>query len=70
VNIQRQVIEKSIRFLKADSLFFYITCSVFRKENEEQVEFTKAEGLTLIQSELLSGHRERADTLFIAVFRK
>lgn len=70
VHIQQQVIKKSVQLLKDIGVFIYITCSVFKQENEGQVEVIKNEGLKLLQSSLLTGYHEQADTLFIAIFKK
>lgn len=70
VHIQQQVIKKSVQLLKDDGVFIYVTCSVFKQENEGQVEVIKNEGLKLLQSLLLKGYHEQADTLFIAIFQK
>ena len=47
----------------------YITCSVFKKENEEVVDFIQQQhGLKLQEKKLLKGYDEKADTLFAALF--
>jgi 16S rRNA (cytosine967-C5)-methyltransferase len=49
----------------------YITCSVFKKENEEVVEFIQGNSeLELIKMELLKGYDKKADTMFAALFKK
>ena len=49
----------------------YITCSVFKKENEDVVaRLSQTAGLQLIHQQLIIGIAEQADSLFIAVFRK
>jgi 16S rRNA (cytosine967-C5)-methyltransferase len=70
VRIQQQVISKSVLLLKDNGVFIYITCSVFKQENEQQVDFIRNKGLRLLQSSLLKGYHEQADTLFIAIFKK
>ncbi len=69
-NIQQEVIKKSVQLLKEDGIFIYITCSVFKQENEQQVDVITRQGLTLLQSDLLKGYHKQADTLFIAIFKK
>ena len=57
--------------LQEGGVFFYITCSVFKKENEEITELIKKEfHLQLVQVELLKGYDKQADTMFTAVFKK
>ena len=67
---QQQIISNVIPHLNTGGIFFYITCSVFKKENEEMVSFIKAKNsqLQLIQMEYLKGYENAADTMFVAVF--
>jgi 16S rRNA (cytosine967-C5)-methyltransferase len=70
-NLQQKVVINSVPYLTQEGLFLYITCSVFRKENEENVLFIQEQtGLQLIRSEYLKGYEILADTLFVALFRK
>lgn len=69
--LQKSIATNASRHLKEDGLFFYITCSVFKQENEGVVEaLQKGTSLQLLHSEYLPGYNEQADTMFIAVFRK
>ncbi len=66
---QKRIVSNIIPHLRAGGLFFYITCSVFKNENEEIVDFIKERfNLTLLQMEYLKGYEKRADTMFVAVF--
>jgi len=57
--------------LKKDGWLLYITCSVFKKENEDVVEFMRSNSeLELIEMELLKGYEKKADTMFAALFKK
>ena len=57
--------------LKPGGKLYYITCSVFRQENEEVVENIKqGADLVLEKMELINGISQKADSMFIAVFRK
>ena len=68
---QVQIVSNVIPGLEKGGLFFYITCSVFKKENEAIVEYIKKEfHLQLLQVELLKGYNKQADTMFTAVFKK
>ena len=68
---QKKIVSNVIPYLQKEGLFFYITCSVFKKENEEIVEFIKKKfHLQLVQVELLKGYDKLADTMFAAVFKK
>jgi len=67
--LQRKMVSNVIPFLKAGGYFLYITCSVFRKENEEIVAFIKSKfHLQLVKMELLKGYNKKADTMFAALF--
>jgi len=66
---QRKIISNVIPQLKKDGLFIYITCSVFKKENEEMVNYIKEKfHLQSLQMELLKGYDKKADTMFTALF--
>ena len=68
---QKNIASAAIPHLKKDGLFFYITCSVFRKENEHVVEYLLEKfGLRLLRMEYLKGYNDRADTMFTAVFKR
>jgi len=57
--------------LKPGGSLFYITCSVFREENEGVVEYlTQESGLDLVKAQLINGIALKADNMFIAVLRK
>jgi len=67
--LQRKIVSNVIHGLKPGGHFLYITCSVFKKENEEMVSFIKEKfDLKLIKMELLKGYDQHADTLFAALF--
>ncbi|QNL52150.1 RsmB/NOP family class I SAM-dependent RNA methyltransferase [Olivibacter sp. SDN3] len=66
VSLQRSIILNVIRHLKLNAPLIYITCSVYRRENEDQVAFLEQQGLQLEQMEVLKGYENRADTMFVA----
>ena len=66
-----QIVANAIPHLQKDGIFIYITCSVFKKENEEIVNFIKEKfHLRLVQMELLKGYDKKADSMFTAAFIK
>ncbi len=68
---QQKIVSNIIPHIEPGGLLFYITCSVFKKENEEIVDFIKEKfNLRLLQIEYLKGYENRADTMFVAVFIK
>jgi len=69
-NLQKSIAGNSSLYLKKGGYFLYITCSVFKKENEEVVDFIKRQlSFNLIEMKLLKGFHEKADTMFAALFR-
>jgi len=68
-NLQKKIALNAAKTLKKDGFFLYITCSVFRKENENVVEFIQKNlPLKLKRMEYLKGYDKKADTLFVALF--
>ena len=71
VAMQKAITSTAAECLQKDGLFFYITCSVFKKENEEVVEYLKNKfDLQVIQAEYIKGYHVQADTMFAAVLKK
>jgi len=69
--LQQRILRTVLPHVKPGGYLLYITCSVFRQENEEQVAFiSRDKTFTLIRQECLKGYDEKADTIFAAVFRK
>ena len=67
--LQKQIVSRVIPRLQTGGYFIYITCSVFKKENEEIAGFIKEKfNLQLKQMEVLRGYDKKADTMFVAVF--
>jgi 16S rRNA (cytosine967-C5)-methyltransferase len=70
-SLQKKIISNVISRLQSGGSFIYITCSVFRKENEEIVEFMKKNfHLQLKQTEVLKGYDKKADSMFVALLEK
>ena len=70
VERQQKIISNTIPHLNTGGLFFYITCSVFKKENEEMAAYIQEKfHLRLMQIEYLKGYEMAADTMFVAVFQ-
>jgi 16S rRNA (cytosine967-C5)-methyltransferase len=66
--LQKKIISNVVKYLKHGGKLLYITCSVFKKENEEVVEFAiKNHNLKLEKQELLKGYEMQADTMFAAL---
>ena len=68
--IQKKIASSAVQFLQPNGYFLYITCSVFKKENEEIVTFLEANPrLELVEVKVLPGYEDKADTMFAALFR-
>jgi 16S rRNA (cytosine967-C5)-methyltransferase len=69
--LQKKIVSQAIRHLKPGGFLLYCTCSVFKKENEEVVQYIQEQhSLSLLKTALLTGYDQKADTLFGAVFQK
>ena len=69
--LQKKIVSNIIPYLKENGFLVYITCSVFKKENEEVVNYIRQEfDLELKNMELLKGYDKKADTMFVALLRK
>jgi len=64
---QQGIARNVVKYLKPGKPLIYITCSVFKAENEEIVDFMVKElGLKLEKQAVLKGYGEKADTMFVA----
>jgi 16S rRNA (cytosine967-C5)-methyltransferase len=69
--LQKKIVSHVLPHLRTGGLFIYITCSVFKDENERIAEFI-SENLNckILQQQLLKGYHQKADTMFVTVFKK
>ncbi len=68
---QECILRNAATFLKEDGRLVYITCSVFRAENEDVLEAVLPEaGLRIVKAELINGISIGADSLFVAELRR
>lgn len=66
--MQYKIASEALKHLDKNGLFFYITCSVFKKENEEVVDYLQKKfHLQVLQMEYLKGYETKADSMFVAV---
>lgn len=69
--LQKQIVSNAIPYLQAGGYLLYITCSVFKKENEEVVDFIKTTfSLEQVKMEVFKGYDLKADTMFAALLQK
>ncbi len=70
-NTQKKIVENVLPYLAKNGFLVYITCSVFKQENDEVVEFlTKEFSLQVVSKKVLSGDSEKADSMFVAILQK
>ena len=71
VDRQQKIMVNAAKKVASAGYLLYITCSVFKKENEEMAAFIQKEtGMELITSQLLRGYAEKADSMYAAMFRR
>ena len=70
--LQRSIASNAIQKMAPKGHFLYITCSVFKKENEDQVQHLLQQhgDLELVHQQLITGYKEKADSMFAALFTK
>lgn len=71
VSRQFEISKSSLRFLRSGGKFYYITCSVFERENQGVVNRLAQEcSVKLVKMENVFRYQDQADNLFIAEFEK
>jgi len=65
--LQQSIASNVVKYLKPGKPLIYITCSAFKAENEDVVNFIVKElGLKLEEQKVLKGYENKADTMFMA----
>jgi 16S rRNA (cytosine967-C5)-methyltransferase len=68
--LQKSIVLNASKSVKAGGYFLYITCSVFKQENEELVsQILQHTSLQLLKQQYFIGYQHKADTLFAALFQ-
>ena len=66
--LQKRILENTIPHLKETGKLLYVTCSVFKKENEDVIEYIVSKfRLKMERMQLLKGYDNKADTLFASL---
>lgn len=69
VDLQRKILTNVLSSIKPGGQLLYFTCSVYKEENEQQVQYLLDNSfLELKEMRLLEGYEKGADTLFAARF--
>jgi 16S rRNA (cytosine967-C5)-methyltransferase len=64
--LQKTIAANVVKFLKPGKPLIYITCSAFKAENEDVVNYLIKElGLRLEEKKVLKGYEHKADTMFV-----
>lgn len=65
--LQKAIAGSVVKYLKKGKPLIYMTCSVFKAENEDVVDYlTKNFDLKLEKMELIKGYEHKADSMFVA----
>lgn len=68
---QKKIVSNALPWLKPGGFLVYITCSVFKAENEEVVDYLCSfPHLDLMKSALINGISHRSDSMFYAIFEE
>ena len=69
--LQKAIATNVVKYLKPGKPLIYITCSVFKQENEEVVHYLEENlSLKLEKMEVIKGYKDKADTMFVARLTK
>ena len=63
-NLQQAILKNVAPLVKQGKPLVYITCSVFKQENEEQIQFASSLGFKVEEQQLLEGHQNGSATMF------
>ncbi len=70
-NLQYQIISGLDRFISKDGLLYYMTCSIFKSENETNVlKFIQPYGYEIVFEKYFGGTHHGSDTIYGCLLRK
>ncbi len=70
VEKQQSIVSNVLPHVEKNGLFIYITCSVFKSENESMVDYIiRTFNFELLNMNYIKGYENQADTMFVAFFR-
>lgn len=68
--LQKKIAANASRAIKQNGYLLYVTCSVFKKENEEVVDYLLTHfPLELVEMQLFKGYTMQADSMFAALLK-
>jgi len=71
IKLQAQIVQNLIPAIKVNGHLLFVTCSVYEKENEQNVAAILATGkFKLVKEQYFEGYKQQADTLFGALLQK
>jgi 16S rRNA (cytosine967-C5)-methyltransferase len=71
VKKQQGIVNKALRYLKPGGYLVYITCSVFRAENDDMIDHIISSGALTIENQIvINGMNKQADCLFVALLKR
>lgn len=70
--LQRKITQNVATTIQPGGYLLYITCSLFRRENEEIVKqlLEQNHSLELVVQQLMTGYHQKSDTMFAALLRR
>lgn len=70
--LQKKISQNVVRAIKPGGYMLYITCSLFKRENEDIVQqlLNHNDSLELIKQDLLKGYHQKSDTMFVALLKR
>jgi 16S rRNA (cytosine967-C5)-methyltransferase len=70
-SLQQQIVANCVKAVKPGGYFIYATCSIYKDENELQVQsILKEHSFELISEQYFVGYDQQADTLYGALLKK
>ncbi len=70
-SLQKKIVTNIAPYIRSNGYLLYITCSVFKKENEEIISFVQENlQMELVEMSVLKGYDVKADTMFAALLKK
>ncbi len=69
-SLQKSIAANAATCLKPGGRLIYITCSIFKEENEDVVAELTNNGLQIESMQIINGINKRADSMFVAMLKK